>query len=245
MQKLNQVIAIEKEIKTRVYKEITELHALAKKPNLFDGFSKVYQQRYEDGENYPPESQHVQVRAEVVLADATGKLKELFDIVATKDWANCNARGDVVVDGVALIKAVPATYLLFLEKQLNDMRTLVEGLPTLDPAESWQQDGAAGLHKGTLRKTHRTKKNQKPIVLYPATAEHPAQTQLITEDETVGWWDTIKFSGALPATKKEAILKRVNKLAQAVKFAREEANSVEAPKASFADAIFNYILEAN
>ena len=42
MAKLNQVLAIEKGIKTRVYAEFTELHQATQKPALMNGFHKAY-----------------------------------------------------------------------------------------------------------------------------------------------------------------------------------------------------------
>lgn len=65
-------------------------------------------------------------------------------------------------------------------------------------------------------------------MLYPATTEHPAQTQLITEDEVVGTWQQIKMSGAFTVEAKKALLARIQKLADAVKTAREQANMIEA-----------------
>ena len=44
MAKLNQILAIEKGIKTRVYGEFTELHNATQKPALMNGFHK---QRFE------------------------------------------------------------------------------------------------------------------------------------------------------------------------------------------------------
>ncbi|MDQ3812829.1 MAG: hypothetical protein M3347_02630 [Armatimonadota bacterium] len=40
-QKLNQVVAIEKGVKSRVYGEVTELHKTSQKPELFNGFIKT------------------------------------------------------------------------------------------------------------------------------------------------------------------------------------------------------------
>jgi hypothetical protein len=40
-------------------------------------------------------------------------------------------------------------------------------------------------------------------VLYDATEHHPAQTQLISEDVIVGWWETVKHSGAIPRPRQE------------------------------------------
>ena len=43
----------------------------------------------------------------------------------------------------------------------------------------------------------------------------------------VGYWTTVKFSGALPARRVNELLDRIERLQQAVKFAREEANAAE------------------
>lgn len=241
MAKLNQIIAIEKGVKGRVYGEITEMHKACQKPDLFNGFAKQYRRKDEDGEDYPPEKKKVQLVADDVLAKASRLLTELVNVTAAKDWANCDATADVEIDGQVIIDGVPATHLLFLEKQLTDMRTFVDKMPTLDEADEWNKDGATGLFKTSAIATHRTKKLQKAIVLYDATEKHPAQTQLITEDVLVGYWDTVKHSGALPAPRKQELLDKIEKLLAAVKFAREKANESEAPKLSVGEKLFGYL----
>jgi hypothetical protein len=47
------------------------------------------------------------------------------------------------------------------------------------------------------------------------------------EDVWVGTWTTTKFSGAIPAAVRNAMLDRLRKLLDAVKSAREEANGLE------------------
>jgi hypothetical protein len=47
------------------------------------------------------------------------------------------------------------------------------------------------------------------------------------EDVWVGTWTATKFSGAMPAAARKAIIERVRKLLDAVKSAREEANNLE------------------
>ena len=113
----------------------------------------------------------------------------------------------------------------------------------LDEAESWTKDENSGLFKTEATQTHRTKKTVKPIVLYPATEQHPAQTQLLTEDVIAGFWSQIKQSGAMPKPDKQALLERVESLLKALKEAREEANGydeVETPNVG--EAIFAYLL---
>ena len=106
---------------------------------MLAGISRTYQPKDEEGEQLPPESTRVQVQAEDVLRETAATLTRLFDVTATKDWANCTARADVKVDGRVLVADVPVSYLLFLEKQLTDLHTFVKKLPVLDAAESWVQ----------------------------------------------------------------------------------------------------------
>lgn len=243
MAKLNQIIAIEKGIKSRVYSEITELNKAVQKPELFNGFSKDYRKKDDDGEDLPSEKKRVQFAVPEVLRSVERSMTELMEVTARKDWTNCKASADVVLDGKPLIAGAPVSFLLFLEKQLTDMRTFVSNIAVLDEAESWSKDENSGLYKTEPTQTHRTKKIARPIVLYPATPEHPAQTQMVTEDIIAGFWQTVKQSGAMPKPEKQALSERIEALLRAVKEAREEANvhdEVETPE--IGGVVFNYLL---
>lgn len=240
--KLNQVLAIEKGIKDRVHKTGAELYHAAQKPTLFNGFTKEYRPINEQSEVYPPQRQRVQVIAEDALAQDIAAQKELINITATKDYANQAARADIVIDGQVVVKDAPATFILWLEKRVEDIRTFVTHLPVLDEAEDWAIDVNSGLFKSGSIATHRTQKVQEAIVLYPATDKHPAQTQLITKDVLVGFWDEVKLSGALPVPRKKVILDRVEKLYRAVKVAREAANMADAPKQNVGDALLDFLI---
>lgn len=61
------------------------------------------------------------------------------------------------------------------------------------------------------------------------------------EDVTVGNWRTVKFSGALPVKRVNDLLMRVEKLQEAVKFAREEANNMEVEDVKTGEAILGYL----
>jgi len=240
--KLNQIIAIEKGVKSRVYGELTEINKSLQKPDIFNGFSKTYQKIGEDDEELPAERKKVQAEVPVVFKRVEKLMGELMKVTARKDWSNTSAKASVRVNGVALLEEVPVTYLLFLEKQLTDLRTMIGNLPVLDDSENWTKDVNSGLYRADETKTHRTKKVQKPIVLFPATAEHPAQTQLITQDVIAGHWTNVKQSGALPRPEKEKLLTRVDQLLQAVKVAREEANNAEEIiSPDVGQAIFNFL----
>jgi len=243
MAKLNQVIAIEKGVKSRVYGRLTELHKLLQKPGLFNGFSKQYEKRDEEGEDLPPERQRVQMTVSNVLMDIAAQTTELLDVTARKDWTNTRAFGRVM-DGDRVLFEAPVTYLLFLEKQLSDLRTMIGELPVLDEAEDWAQDANSGLARTPELRTHRTKKVQKPIVLYHATQEHPAQTQLVTEDIIAGYWKLTKLSGAMAKPERDRLLGRIETLFKAVKQAREEANNVDVIEPpAVGDIMFDYLMK--
>lgn len=239
--KLNQIIAIEKGTKSRSLQELTEAHRDLQKPALLSGISRTYRPKDEEGEQLPPESTKVQLKADEIIRKTVATLTKLFDVTATKDWANCKARADVVVDGNTLLKDVPATYLLFLEKQLVDLHTFIKKLPELDASETWNFDASADCWATEPVQTVRTKKVPRNHVKAEATEKHPAQVEVYYEDITVGYWRTVKFSGALPAQRVNELLTRVEKLQEAVKFAREEANNLEVEDIKTGAAIFSYL----
>jgi hypothetical protein len=241
MAKLNQIIAVEKGVKSKSFQELTEAHHLVQKPSLLSGLSRVYQPKDEEGEQLPPESTKVQVKTEGILRDMSATLTRLFDVTATKDWANCEAKADVILDGATVLSGVPVTYLLFLEKQLTDLHTFVKKLPVLDAAEEWAFDATADCYRTDAVRTVRTKKVPRNHVKAEATEHHPAQVEVYYEDIPVGYWSTTKFSGALPALRVRELLDRVEKFQAAVKFAREEANNAEVIDQHTGDAIFAYL----
>ncbi|MER6912833.1 hypothetical protein ABT354_14285 [Streptomyces sp. NPDC000594] len=241
MAKLNQIIAVEKGVKTKAHQELASTHHQLQKPALLAGIARTYQPKDEEGEQLPPESTRVQVKAEDVLRTAAKSLTRLFDVTATKDWANCTARADVSVDGRVLVADVPVGYLLFLEKQLTEITSLIRKLPVLDASESWTQDPSTDAWKTEAVRTVRTKKVPRNHVKAEATEKHPAQVEVYYEDIPVGYWTTVKFSGALPARRVNELLERVERLQQAVKYAREEANGGEVADQRVGDAVFGYL----
>ena len=164
-----------------------------------------------------------------------------MDAVATQEFGNTIAKADVKVDGTIILSNIPLTVLLYLEKQVNNLHTFVSALPTLDPSERWSLNDQNGQYQTEVTKTSRTRKTNKAIVLYQATEQHPAQTQLVTEDILSGYWYTTKFSTAISQIEKEAILERIVKLSDAVKVSREEANSVEVQQVNISKDILGYV----
>ena len=132
-------------------------------------------------------------------------------------------------------------YLLFLEKQLTDLHTFVHKLPVLDPSEAWRFDASQDCWASEPAETSKTKKVPRNHVKAEATEKHPAQVEVYHEDIVVGYWKTVKFSGALPAARVRELLERVERLQKAVKMAREEANGAVVENTKSGDKVFGYL----
>lgn len=241
MTRLNQIIAVEKGIKNQAHVDLSKHHHRLQKAALFFGITKTYHKKSDDGEDLPSEQTLVQARAEDELRDVQKVLTELFDVTATKDWANTTAKADVVVDGEVLLQNVPVTYLLFLEKQLTDLHTDMKKLPVYDTAEQWTMNEELGLYETEPTYTSRGKKVPRNHVKAEATDKHPAQVEVYFEDVQVGQWKTVKYSGSLSPKRVRELTERVETLQRAVKFAREEANNTEVQNVKVGDKIFDYL----
>ena len=243
--KLSQVIALETDAKQRIQGVVTKIHKAMMKSDLYDGSTATYETTREGEEAFPPKKVKVRLVAEQALSEMAEQWVELVDWTAAKDFGNCSegARADVIVDDVTLVEKAPVPLLLFLEKQVTDLRKAIDVTPTLDEAEDWVYDDSLGYHRTKEPvKTHKTKKLQKGLVLHPPTVEHPAQTQMITEDVVVGYWTGNKFSGALTPIRKKTLLRRTNTLLGAIKVAREEANHSKVDTKNIGDGLYKFVL---
>jgi hypothetical protein len=241
MAKLNQIVAVEKGAKRAFETAATEAYHIAQQTALFQGMTRTYEPRAEDGERLPGEQKLVQQTVDSVLKNFIEAQSHLADVNATKVWANTKARADIIVDGKVLVAGAPVEFLLFLERKLTDLLTFLKALPTLDPNFKWQADKATGFWATEPIQSIRYKKIPRALIMVAATDKHPAQVQGYTEDVPEGEWTVRNFSGAVPATQIMAWTEKALKLSDAVKFARETANSIEAENQKVGDSIFDWL----
>ena len=157
MAKLNQIVAIVKGTKQAVERAVTDIyHGIAHR-QLFDGLIRTYTPKDEQGNKLPPEVKKVQVKADDALILATISWTEIIDIVATQDVSNTKAVADVVVNEKVLMKSVPVTHLMFMEKKLIDVKKFIEDLPVLDAAQDWTYDPKVGVYKTDVTQQIKTK----------------------------------------------------------------------------------------
>jgi hypothetical protein len=243
MTKLNQLIAVSQGKKANAKKVMTDAYHIIQKEKLFTGMERVYHPKDDDGDKLPSESVKVQLSVTDLVKQLEETVSDMMDVVAGQDQANTLAKANVLVEDKVVLENIPATTLIFIEKQLTDLHTFFSKIPTLDPAEEWVLNKETGMYVSTPVQTQRTQKVQEPIVLYPATPEHPAQTQIISKDVVAGYWHTKKMSGEWSGRDKNLVLARISQLKEAVVKAREEANCVEAKNMEIGKKIFNYLLE--
>lgn len=244
MTRLNQIVAVVNGQKQRSQRALTDVYHVVQKSDLFQGLTRTYQPRDEEGEALPPERKEVQQRVSDVRAEADQALRKLWEVVSIQDQANCEAKADIVVDGRVLAGQVPVTTLMYLEKQLKDIQAFFAKLPTLDPADRWAFNTDTGLYETEPVQTVRTKKVPKSHVLYPATDKHPAQVQAYTEDVQIGTWTAVKHSGAITPREKEKMQARVADVIDAVRKAREKANEAEVTVKGQLDDVLGYVMQA-
>lgn len=242
--KLHQLLAILPSVKKNAAKAKTEIYHTAQKGNLFKGLSRTYSPKDEDGYQYPPESTPVQMSAADLVSQFVLASTELYNLAATQDKTNTQAIADVEVDGTVILRDIPVSNLLFLEKQLEDVKTFISSLPVLDLDKAWTHDPNRGSYVTAPRLSTKTKKITKPVVLYEATKEHPAQVKEVSEDIIEGTWTAIDLSGGLPKDVVTEILKRIDDLSKAVVVAREKANGIDVEMLETADPIFNFIFDS-
>ena len=242
--KLNQIIAVVTGKKSKAERYFTDLYQ-GMKPDRLSGIVRSYQPLDDEGEKFPSEQREVQMRIGEVLKKLTKELSAYYDVVATQEYGNTNAKSDIVMDdGMVLLKDVPVGALLFLDKQMIDLRTFVSKLPVLPTDRVWKLDKNRNCFVTEDERTNKTQKVPEVIIKYEATKEHPAQTELISLDRTIGHWSTTHFSGAIPVNEKEAMLDRVEKLQDAIKKAREQANSLEIDQKKIGETLLKFVLNA-
>lgn len=239
--KLHQLLAVIKTAKANSDRGRTDVYHLIQNKSGFAGLSRTYQPIQDGDVVYPSESKMVQQVVGSLIEQFTYASIDFMNLAAAQDWANTQAIADIVVDGQTILSNVPVTHLLCLEDQLKELKTFISKLPALDVDKDWHFDGNRGVYVTEPKQTIKTKAIAKPVVLYEATKEHPAQVEKVTEQIPEGVWTVIEMSGALPKSRIDELMVRVEKLIVAVILAREEANNIEIQKKQVAESIFQYL----
>ncbi len=244
--KLHELLAVESAHETQAAKCAAELSdTFQKKRHHFEEKRIVFFPNGE-GQSAVTETQSdIQTTVSTELTWIGGFIKKSWDASYQVAEANTKARADIVLeDGTTLAKDIPATALLELEKRVTQLQNLLTNIPTLDPTKGFKADSqrGKGIYQAREISKPRTKKEKKVIVKYEATKEHPAQTEILDQDTTVGRIQEQEWSSLITPAEKADLLGRVEILGRAVRRARSRANEVDVDKdAQIASNLLKYV----
>jgi hypothetical protein len=231
MAKLHELLAVDGNLEAQANKTRTDLIAtFHSKRHLFEQKLVTFTPIAE-GQAAVTESQSdIESTIAKEIKWVSGILAKALDGGYHIDLANTQAKADVVTeDGDVLLKDMPATALLQLEKRVVEIQQLAAAIPTLDPAKGFAQDDnrEPGIFQARPVTKARTKKTPTPLVMAPATKEHAAQVQLVNEDVVTGTIREQEWSALITPAMKSDIIDRCDVLLRAIKKARAKANEVE------------------
>ncbi len=224
--KLHELLAVRGELATQAAKVRGELAStIEKKRHLFTQKRVVFTPSEENAQPQTEEQSDIQSSVGKELDWISPFLSKAIDASYQVDEANTEARADIVLeDDSILLKGVPGTTLLELEKRVTEIHNLIDKIPTLDPAKGFKLDSQSGYYQAREINKSRTKKIKDVLIKYAATKEHPAQTEVIDKDVVVGKITENEWSAMLTPAEKAEVLARVEMLSRAVRAARSRAN---------------------
>lgn len=246
--KLFEVLVVEGQLKGQAEKLRGEIRTtFEKKRHLFEEKRVTFQSSDEGAIAVVEQQSDIQstVRKELDwLATMWAKAIDTSYAVAE---GNTMARSDVVLDsGTILLKGVPATALLELEKRAAELQDVLIAVPTLDPAKGFKPDSDKGHHISRARDVQkaRTKKIEDFVVIVPATKEHPAQVAKVNKDITVGTIQEQEWSALLTPVEKADLITRAEEVRRAVKAALHRANAqAQVDVVPVGQKLFDYVLK--
>ncbi len=248
---LHEILAVESDAEKTASENLSAIKdQFTSKGHLFVGVEKrleMYDEKDKYMEKGFKEKQEVTLTVTDVLNDVSSHLIRHIDILAQKERTNQNAREDVTLpNGKTIIKDIPATMLLGLERWIKRWKTLYLAIPTRQSGLQWNPDKSIGKNIFMLaepEKKHKTKNRTFHKVVYEATKEHAAQIHEWTEDVPVGQYITNHWSGMISQAQKTDLIERIDMLLSAVKKARMRANTQEVAKIEIGKKLINFIHE--
>ena len=228
--KMHQLLAVHKSQKNQANVCRQELiGTFQSKKHHFEETKKTFKSLEEGVPEKVEDQKDIQTSVRVELKWIGEKLVKMMDVNYQVDLGNTMAKADVIVNDKVFLKDVPATHLMALETELNEIMEIIKVIPTLDPAKGFRPDPNRGKYIYVARTVEkpRTRKDKKVITLAPATEKHPAQAQVVDYDKEIGTIIEQEWSSLISPAVKADMLENVETLTRAVQKARARANDQE------------------
>jgi hypothetical protein len=220
---------------------MSETLAKFKGQDQFYGRFKKYTPDDANGEPLPDERKEMVGTVNERLAWTAKFVTEMIDHMAAKDKANQKAVSDLKI-GETMIKDLPATLLLAMEKKMREIRSYYDAAPTLDMSIQWANDplNKDKFINGPIYQ-YRTAKVTTGVEISKGNEKFAPVFEKVEQTVKVGTYETKNTSGALHPEQKAKYLAKIDQLILTVKAARMAANSVEIEKVEIGKVIFDFI----
>lgn len=229
MPTMHALLAVQSQLKANAHAGTTRLRQLFLKPTTFSESRSTYQALTEGSQPVTEAQRSIQTTITREVEMLSRALTKALDIGYHVDTANLLAKADVIVDGKTLLYDVPAPALLQLGHRLDEIKTLIDEIPTLDTTKGYKIDPlrGAGFYMAREIIRDRSAKVMKYNVMAVATERHPAQIDKFSTDEVVGKVTEQEWSSLVPPATKQLLQDRIGGVIAAVKTARANANEVD------------------
>lgn len=251
MAKLHELLAVESDLRGQAESCRKDLkNTFEKKAHHFTKKVVTFKPNAEGAEDKVESQLGLQTTVRKELDWIGEKLRKAIDAGHQIDVANTTAVSDVTLeDGTTILKGIPNTSLLRLEHRLTEIRDLIHGIGTLDPAKGFEPDPSegTGIYKARDEEKTRGEKKFEFVVMVPPTDKHPAQVKELMLDKPIGVLITQEWSSLLTVADKGDMLDRVEELLRAVKKSRSRANEldIDVSKNKIGEAVLNYVFNGS
>lgn len=256
MGKLFELIVVEPNVSKAADNLLKEqIQTFKNKDHMFGGFEKTLTIFDANGMS-EPEVRAIEAKSSTSLPLAA-KVPETLNYVATffgrwldvifrKEKTNQLAKANVEIDGRTIMTDVPVLFLLTMESKLEQLRPLINEIPTLPPGVNWIEAKDKGSFVWKIQNAITTIMSVKSFEhkhLKQSSDKHPDVFEKFEISKNIGTYSEMKYSGAVTSADKAALIERLDKLVMAIKMARENANTVEADNsnATASRALLGYL----
>jgi hypothetical protein len=225
---------------TRANKDGGAAVKLLSKESVLKGESRVFTPTDDEGETRPATSVKVQHNSKDLLATLSKVLGDFFNYELTKNLGNCMNTATVTVSGLSL--ELDMSSLLFLRTQLTELAGKFNSFSTLSNQSEWLMDEDTGFRRTPPVVTVSYKNVETPLLLAPATKEHPAQVKTFQQQVEQGRWSATQFSSQLSPTEVEAMKRRTEELLMLLNVAIKDINANKVEVDNNGSQLVNYII---
>ena len=244
--KMHELLSIEASVQTAYKDMLNETESVFDRPDLFQEWIRHYDPIKEEDEHERGEVERHAITTTV--DERLDFLRSFFvdstDLILQKERTNQMASGELEIEGYTF-PHLPVGFLLFLERRLQELKSVVMQIPTTPSSVEWKQDTSRGdsvMKAAHPEVTNRTRKRIVPVVLAEATPQHPAQVKESTEEQVIGKYTKEVWVGMWTPAQKSDTIVRIEEVYNAVRQARMRANEEQVDSAAqIAGSLWQYI----